>query len=111
MAKKTEDKTVSFISKLVQLTEEGSVKWWAVGSQSQDSEAAFETNVEGKTLRIYRYSKVSPNPEYATYTSGSVSVTSFSIFPSHNLPPPKTIIKNEAVMEVVDLSGRAVYRF
>ena len=54
------DKTsraAQFITKLLQLTQEKKIDWRASSSPRDDGRTAFEADVEGKTLRLYRYQK------------------------------------------------------
>lgn len=52
------DKTTraaQFITKLLQLTQEKKIDWVASLSPRDDGRTAFMAEVEGKTLRLYRY--------------------------------------------------------
>jgi hypothetical protein len=106
------DKTVRFISKLVQLTQDRKIEWQSAASPEQGT--AFLAVVGGRRIRIYKFSKEVPNPDYASYASPTSHVTTSSfgtIFGSTSAVPPKTILRSGAVLEVFDDAGRAAYKF
>ena len=56
----TADKTskaAQFITKHLQLTQEKRIEWKPERSPRNDSRTAFVADVEGKTLRLYKYSR------------------------------------------------------
>jgi hypothetical protein len=108
------DKSVRFISKLVQLTQDRKVKWEAV-TAPPNSEAAFATDIEGRKLRIFRYSERIPNPDYAAYTSPGLTLgstlTTLSILGTTKPAPPETVIRSGTILQIIDAQGRSVYKF
>lgn len=109
------EKAVKFISKLVQLTQDKKVAWEVASSAPRDADSAFIANVEGRTLKIYRYSREIPNPDYEAYVSRqstfALTISSATLFGSKEPPePPKTVLRSGTNLEVLD-GNILAYRF
>lgn len=116
MTDQSRDKTVRFVSQLVRLTQEGKLDWDTEGYSEATSGTAYVTSIEDRTLRLFRYSKEIPNPQYADYVNPALSTTglinrstaiSLNIFRGE---PPKTIWHRGIVLDII-YSGRSAYRF
>jgi hypothetical protein len=110
------DKTVKFISKLVKLTQDRRVDWTTSSPPRAGAETAFTTNIEGRKLRIYRYSNEVPNPDYAYFAGSTLSpriaplTTADYLYGTQRIEPPKTILRSGIVLELIE-DDRAVYTF
>jgi hypothetical protein len=67
------DRAAQFITKLLQLTQEKKIEWRPTGSPRDDGRTAFLADVEGKTLRLYRYQKQSEGYEVTDFFGSSPS--------------------------------------
>jgi hypothetical protein len=50
-------RAAQFVTKLLQLTQEKRIEWRPLPSPRDDGRTAFEAEIEGKHLRLYRYQK------------------------------------------------------
>ena len=107
MAKDTREKSVQFISKLVQLTQDGKLKWTAESPREDETVTPLKTTLEGRTLRISKYWKIVPNPDYERWASHEpFSITIYD----RDREPPKTVTRSGTVLELTDDYDRVVYR-
>jgi hypothetical protein len=122
---KTSDKTVKFVAKLVQLTQDGRCNWTAEGSATGGG-ANLTASIDGASLRIYQNSEVVENPlwmyVHRDELQDSLSSNYVTLSPSINvwnrrvLSPkikedvPATIVRKDIVLEVLK-DGIPVYRF
>jgi hypothetical protein len=92
------DKSVQFISKLVQLTQEKSITWEPTALPGSDDSSlnavAYKTEVDGKELRLYRARReLSELDPFGILYGGDEK---------------KRVV---SILEVLDEFGRAVYAF
>ena len=92
-----QEKSVQFISKLVQLTQDGRIEWVPTSSPRDKERAAFVAEVEGRRLRIY---------SYAQEVEATAFVTVFGINAGSG---PRLVLR--PVLEVLDDLGRVVFSF
>lgn len=104
-----QSKPVRFISKLVQLTQERKIEWEVAGTQG--SGPSFVATVEGRRLKIFKYSEKQPNPDYARLFNNSGAFTLSTLTISGRPNPPETIIVQGIVLEIADDAGRPAYKF
>lgn len=91
-------KTVQFISKLVQLTQDRKINWDVAGKQGES--AAFTATVEGRKIRIFRHTEQRPL---------EVGTTGTGLGGLLGVIPRQTIRK--VGLEVLDEAGRTAYSF
>jgi hypothetical protein len=114
MTEQPRDKAVRFIAQLVRLTKDKKIDWEAISLTDASTGTAYSTHVDDRQLRLFRYSRERPNPEYAAYinplsiTSSTTSSISSLIFRGE---PPKTIWQHGVALDVIDDFGRPSYRF
>lgn len=94
------DRAAQFITKLLQLTQEKKIEWRPSSSPRDDGRTAFLADVEGKTLRLYRYQKQAET--YDTGDTGSLFGASSS--------KRRTRMAEVTCLEVMDL-GLVTYTF
>lgn len=104
-----QDKTVRFISKLVELTQKRAIEWQVSDLNEDKSMPRFESEVEGRVISVYRYSREMPNPDYSTYQSRASS--SLGIVLSSRPEPPRTIVREGTSLDVLDDHGNVAYSF
>jgi hypothetical protein len=99
MSEETPDKSVQFITKLVQLTQDGELQWTSVpvplGSVSP---SAFVALVNGKKLRIFKVQRTVMVPDMIG-----------SIFGREPTTKPKAV--QRAILEVLDDFEQVTYTF
>lgn len=101
MAADPKDKSVQFIAKLVQLTQDKRVRWEPIPYPGSDSNqgAAYSTAVEGKQLRLYRAMReVIVNDVIASAIFGGA-------------PEQRKRSTQVAILEVLDDFGQATFTF
>jgi hypothetical protein len=112
MAKSDRDRTVRFISKLVQLTQDKKIQW----ETSSSADRGFIAKINARQVRLYKYSEEIPNPAYAQYADpysiySTSTITIGGLFNQQRPEPPKTIITSGVILEVYDNAGRPAYKF
>lgn len=103
------DRAVRFISKLVELTQKRVIKWRVEDAPEKGSPAAFSSKIDGRSVRIYRFSNEVPNPRYAAFADRLGGITGSFFAPS--VEPPKTLMRSMTILDVLDDEGRAAYSF
>ncbi|TJV05097.1 MAG: hypothetical protein E5Y12_10060 [Mesorhizobium sp.] len=101
------DRAVKFISKLVQLTQSKLIEWDSITAPDDKLSAAFVADLEGRRIRIRKYSKEYPNPEYERYTQ-SPAIAAFIV---SGREPPKTVLRSGIILEVLNNKGLPIYNF
>jgi hypothetical protein len=102
MASDMADKPVQFIVKLVQLTQDGKLRWKSARSPEQDraktGPGAFVAEIDGRRLRLYKAKReIVYNP-----------LSGFIFSPPEE---PRTRIIQISVLEVLDEFDQAAYSF
>ena len=95
------DKSVQFIAKLVQLTQDKRLRWESAPRPNQSEEApsaaAFTASIEGKNLRLYKVKR----EVVADFLSG--------MFGPRDAPRRRIIWT--AILEILDEFGQATFTF
>jgi hypothetical protein len=96
----TPDRSVQFVAKLVQLTQERKVRWEPVRAPREESAkavgSAFTTSIDGRSLRIYKTERE--------------TVTFVGFLGSFGEEPRRRIISTP-ILEVLDDFHQAAYSF
>lgn len=103
------DRTVQFISKLVQLTQDKKLEWQALPSSS--SGGVFLAEVDDRQLRLYKYSEQVPVP--AGPSSNVIANTFSSIAKSTGFAysTPTMMTKSGVRLAVSGKDGVGLYTF
>lgn len=106
MRRMADSKPVRFISRLVQLTQEGKIDWQIVDTQAGGP--ILSTAINDRGLRLFKYSETVSNPDYARHVAmyGGISTIVF-----HRPVPPETIHIAGIALEILDDKGRPAYKF
>ncbi len=99
------DVAVKFVSKLVQLTQEGKLNWRGTAApvrfKNVPPSAAFLTEIDGKSLRIYK-----TRNERTVLSGGGLLGTLGTLEPQ-----TKTVVTMDPVLEVLDKYQQTAYAF
>jgi hypothetical protein len=95
MAAPTQDKSIQFISKLVQLTQERGLEWQPARAPSTAHGAAFTTAIDGRKLRIYKVER---------------TILTFRGL-LNTLSEPKERVELTPILEILDEYEQSTYSF
>jgi hypothetical protein len=105
------DKTVQFISKLVQLTQDGKLSWQPISSSTTGN--VLLAQIDDRQLQLQRYSEKVPVPSTVESTANVVASTISSIAQSTGLLPSTsaTMTKTGVRLTVSGKDRQGFYTF
>jgi hypothetical protein len=101
------DKTVRFIAKLIELSQNGTIVWSPTG-RGPSNYAIFETYVDDKKLRISKDEVQPPPPPPPTTTSGGLLSNLSLLSLGTSFSGSRMTLYS---LDVIDNQGRVVYSF